>query len=71
MSDKIWNSSDGKAFLYLGDCREVLREFPGEFTACVTDPPYSRSVRRFRDDRLRGYRRGIRLCRRRERSVFV
>lgn len=41
MREPDWQTKDGSARLYLGDCREVLAEIePGSVDAVVTDPPY-------------------------------
>jgi DNA modification methylase len=40
-----WVSPDGRVRLINADCAEVLSTFaPGEFDACVTDPPYGIGV---------------------------
>jgi site-specific DNA-methyltransferase (adenine-specific) len=39
-----WTSRDGRAVLYLGDCREVMADMPGNSVdSIVTDPPYGLS----------------------------
>jgi site-specific DNA-methyltransferase (adenine-specific) len=40
--EPTWTSRDGRAVLYLGDCRDIKAAFPGclRFDAIVTDPPF-------------------------------
>ena len=35
-----WQSACGRYRVYVGDCREVLKQLTDQFDSVVTDPPY-------------------------------